>query len=253
MKSLSYFGLLALLFLFSCNAEELEQLKTENEQLKAALGESNAFADEMNDKLGQIDMLLDSIERAEQTLALTLMEGTSYENYSERLRSVQDYIQNSKSEIETLEKTLAKSKSNNRVFLAQIERLKETVSDREGRLVELSTQVEEYKKKNASLIKTVDLQEQEIMAQDGRIKANKQEMALLEIRLEKLRAEAKEAQANAYFAQGEMQEQLAKKTLLAPKKKKGHLKDAYDFYKKSFETGREDAYQKMQELEAELD
>lgn len=253
MKPIAYFSLFALLLLVGCNGAELEQLRSENQQLKAALGESNEFADQMNDKLGQIDVLLDSIESAEETLAVTLMEGTSYNDYTQRIRNIQDYIENSKSEISKLEKSLSKSNANNRVFLSQVERLKGDLEKRESRIVELSQQVETYKEENAALIKTVDLQEQAILAQESRIRENKKEMAFLEVKLERLQAAAKEAEANAYFAQGEMQEQLAKKTLLAPKKKKGHIQEAYDYYKKAFEAGHKEAYAKMEALEADLD
>jgi chromosome segregation ATPase len=251
MKQVWIAGLMAL-FLMGCNAQEMEQLKLENEQLKAALGESNAFATETNGKLAQIDVLLDSIESAEKSLALTLTEGTNYGGYSERLRNVQQFIENSKREIETLEKQLAKSKTNNGVFLSQIERLKKTVEEREARVVELSQQVEQYKEQNTSLIKTVDLQEQELLAREARINEKKKEMAMLETRLQALLAEAKKAEADSYFAQAEMQEQLAQKTKLAPKKKQEHLQQAYDLYKKSFESGRLEASDKMKALEGEL-
>ena len=40
-----------------------------------------------------------------------------------------------------------------------------------------------------------------------------------------------------------------KKTRLAPKKKKQHYKEAHEYYKKSFELGNKNAYDKMIELE----
>ena len=240
------------LSLASCNMEEMKQLKLENEQLKAELGESNEFAKELNTKMDQIDVLLDSIESAEESLTLSLAEGTNYDDYSDRLRSVQSYIENSKQQIDKLEKNLTKSLSKNSYFMRQIKKLKEDVANREANIIKLSEQVEEFREENAALIKTVDLQKGEIIAQERMILDKKKELAMLEAKVDEMKKDAKKAEADAYFAQGEMNEQLAQKTKLAPKKKKQHLQDAYDYYKKSFEAGRTDAFKKMEELEAEL-
>jgi chromosome segregation ATPase len=238
--------------LFSCNQEEMDKLKAENDQLKAALGESNAFAEEMNTKFGQIDVLLDSIESAEGKLAITLTEGASRDNYNDRLSNVKDYIENTKKEIEKLERALSKSSANNKVFVAQIERLKKTLEDRDKRVAELEEQVQKYSQENSALIKTVDLQEQQMLAQTERINQAKRELAALEARIEEVKASAQQNQADSYFEQAKQFEALAQKTKLAPKKKKEHLQDAYNMYKKSFEAGRQDALAKMQELEKEL-
>ncbi|MGB0525648.1 MAG: hypothetical protein ACPGJS_21905 [Flammeovirgaceae bacterium] len=238
--------------LFSCNKEELEQLKMENGQLKAALGESNEFSEELNTKMNTIDVLLDSIEIAEESLTLSLAEGTNYDDYSERLRAVKDYIENSKAEVAKLEKNLSKALSKNSFFMRQIKKLKQDISDREANIIKLSEQVEEFREENAALVKTVDLQKGEILAQERMIKDKKRELALLEARVDQMKKDAKKAEADAYFAQAEASEQLAQKTKLAPKKKKEHLQDAYDLFKKSFEAGRTDAYKRMEMIEEKL-
>ncbi len=239
--------------LFSCNMEEMKQIKLENEQLKAALGESNTFAEELNEKMNKIDVLMDSIESAEQSLTLGLAEGVSYDNYEERLRNVQNYIENSKTEISKLEKSLSSTVSKNKLFMRQISELKKNVAEREQTIVQLSNQVNEFREENSSLVKTVDLQKGEIMAQERLINDKKLELAQIEANLAKLQADAKMAQADAYFARAETNVELAEKTKLAPKKKKEHYKDAYELFKQSFEMGRADAFKKMEEMEKEMD
>jgi len=231
------------LFLISCNAEELKKLQLENNQLKAELGESNEYTDGLIANMNEIDALLDSIETA---------EGTQYDDYTARLRSVQDYIENSKEQIEKLEKNLSNSLSKNTFFMRQIKKLKEDVADRETSIVQLSEQVEKFREENAALVMTVDLQKGEIIAQERLIKDKKRELATLEARIDEMKKNAKKAEADAYFAQAEASEQLAQKTKLAPKKKKQHLQDAHDLYKKAFEAGRTDAFTRMEKLQDKL-
>lgn len=240
------------LSLFSCNMEEIKQLKMENEQLKASLGESNEASEAMNLQMNSIDALLDSIESAEESLTLSLAEGTNYDDYNERLRAVQSYIENSKEQVEKLEKNLSKALSKNSFFIRQIKKLKEDIADRESNIIKLSEQVEEFREENAALIKTVDLQKGEILAQERLIKDKKRELAEIEARVDLMKKDAKKAEADSYFAQAEINEQLAQKTKLAPKKKKQHLQDAYDLYKKAFEAGKSEAYNKMEELEEQI-
>lgn len=238
--------------LFSCNMEEVKQLRQQNEELKMALGENSEYSEELITKMNGIDALLDSIEVAEESLNLSLAEGTNYDDYTERLRGVKEYIDNSKKQIDKLEKTLSKQLSKNSLFMRQIKKLKEDIADREANMIKLSEQVEEFREENAALVKTVDLQKGEIMAQERRIKDKKIELAALEAKVDQMKKDAKKAQADAYFAQAEASEQLAQKTKLAPKKKKQHLQEAYDMYKKAFEAGRTEAFNKMEMLEEKL-
>ncbi len=164
------------------------------------LGESNTFAEELNEKMNKIDVLMDSIESAEQSLTLGLAEGVSYDNYEERLRNVQNYIENSKTEISKLEKSLSSTVSKNKLFMRQISELKKNVAEREQTIVQLSNQVNEFREENSSLVKTVDLQKGEIMAQERLINDKKLELAKIEANLAKLQADAKMAKADAYLA-----------------------------------------------------
>lgn len=136
--------------------------------------------------------------------------------------------------------------------MRQIKDMKEEVAKREKTIIQLSEQVEKFKEENTALIKTVDLQKGEILAQERMINDKKIELSLLEAKLNELQTEAKKAQADAYFARAETNVELAEKTKFAPKKKKQHYQDAYDLFKKSFEAGREDAYKRMEELEEEI-
>jgi len=232
--------------------EEMKQLKEENEQLKFSLGESNTFAEELNNKMGKIDVLMDSIESAEKSLTRSLAEGTNYDDYSDRLRNVKAYIENSKKEISKLEGSLSKTLSQNKLFMRQIKDLKSSIAEREKTIIELSEQVEGFKEENTALIKTVDLQKGEILAQERAINDKKIELAMLEAKIDGLKGDLQVSIANAYFEQAEANVKLAEKTKLAPNKKKQHYQDAYDLYKKSFEAGKQEAYKKMEEIEPEL-
>ena len=246
-----WIGLLALT-LCACNMEEMKQLQQENEQLKAALGESNDFAEGLNDKMNQIDVLMDSIESAEKSLTISLAEGTDYDDYAARLRNVKDYIDDSKNEISKLEKSLSKSLSKNKIFMRQIRNLKKQVAEREETIIQLSEQVEKFREENTALVKTVDLQKGEILAQERLILDKKKELAVLEANIESMKEELATNIANAFYEQAEINVQLAEKTKLAPKKKRQHYQDAHDLFQKAFEAGREDAFARMEELKEKI-
>ena len=59
-------------------------------------------------------------------------------------------------------------------------------------------------------------------------------------------------EADAYFARAEAVEEAAKRTKLAPRKRKESLKEALELYKKAAALGREDANGKVTELEKRI-
>ena len=84
------YGLLGILFVGCGMKEENEQLKAENTRLMAQLEDAEA----MSSTLDEVDALLDSIEDSRAILKMNLETGTSYDDFSDRIRGINDYISN---------------------------------------------------------------------------------------------------------------------------------------------------------------
>lgn len=229
-------------------SEESEQLKQEVENLKKEI----QIKDEIAEEMGKIGTLLDSIESGESNISLSLEKGTSYSSYKERIERINNDLKKAQENVGELESKLKKAQGKNAAFKKQIEELRKQLTEKEASIQNLTAQVEQMKEENAALIKVVDTQKGEIAVRDSDIAKKRAELQALEANLQKLMAEAKKAQADANFERAETYVEMSTRTKFAPKKKKETLQQAYDFYKKAFEGGRQDAYAKMQELEKDL-
>lgn len=237
------------LIVISCGVqEENKQLKQENDQLKAELEQAQMSAQ----TLEEVGTLIDSIDAARDVLWLDLESGTSYESYQDKIRAIDSYMKDSEDRINKLESELAKSNTQNSVYYNSVRSMKKQLATKQAEIEELNQRVEKYKSENEALIKTVDLQSRELADQEKEIKAKREELQGLEEQIENLNLVAKESEADAYFSMGEIKEETAKRTKLAPRKRKETYKEALDFYRKAFEGGRKDAYQKIEELEKKV-
>jgi hypothetical protein len=96
------------------------------------------------------------------------------------------------------------------------------------------------------------LQEAEIADKQTQIDSKNQELALIEARVQELMIQSKITDADAYFTRAQAVEEAANRTRLAPRKKKETLKEAVELYKKALSLGKNEAQDKITELEKKL-
>lgn len=233
--------------------EENEQLKTELATLRGQLDENEEMNEQLEGQVNDINILLDSIESTEDNITLQLEKGTTYDSYTQRITRLNNYLQESREKLRDMEQSLGSSEEKNKALAAMIKNFRRDLEEREERIKALSTQVETYRNKNQELIQTNELQKRELAEREEELEVKRQEAEDLGIKIEGMLVEAKQAQAAAYFFRGEALEEAANRTKLAPKKKKETYKEAYDLYKKAFEEGHKEAYNKMQSLESKID
>jgi cell division septum initiation protein DivIVA len=116
--SLSVVGLL-----WSCG------LKDENAKLKSQIDELNVevkTGQKMVATLQEVGVLLDSIDVNRNLLRSNIVEGTSYSNYSERLKDLNSYVKSTHSKIVELEASLSKAKSGSSQYASMVKRLRAT-------------------------------------------------------------------------------------------------------------------------------
>lgn len=244
IKKLIYALPLAAL-LMSCGTKEKEQLKAQNDSLKMELETSQKMAQ----TLTEVGTLMDSIDASRQLLRVNMVEGTTYDNYTSRMKDINGYVKDTQTKIDDLEKSLKGSKANAAAFSKTIKKLKADLESKTKEIAELQETVEKYKTENQNLVSTVGMQEAEIADKNTQLETKQQELALIEARIQELMIQSKMTEADAYFARGQAVEEAANRTKLAPRKKKETLKEALELYKKSQSLGKAEAEAKITELE----
>lgn len=229
--------------MMSCGGES-EKLKSQVDSLKAELQTSQQFVN----TLQEVGTLMDSIDASRQLLRVNMVEGTTYADYTSRMKDINNYVKDTQNKIEDLEKSLKKSKGNANAYAATIKKLKADLEDRNKEIANLQANVEELKNTNQNLITTVGLQEAELTDKEGQIETKTQELALIEARIQELMVQSKMSEADSYFARAQAVEEAANRTKLAPRKKKDTLKEALELYKKAQSLGNDKAQVKIDEL-----
>jgi chromosome segregation ATPase len=248
MKNL-LFALTAGALLMSCGAAEKEKLRTEVDSLRTALQENQQFVS----TLQEVGVLMDSIDANRQLLRVNMVEGTTYDDYTSRMRDINGFVKDTQSKIEELESSLKQSKSAASAYAATIKKLRADLEQRNQDIATLQSNVEQLKNENQNLITTVGLQEAELTDKEAQIMAKQQELALIEARIQELMLQSKMSEADSYYERGKALELAASRTQLAPRKKKETLREALELYKKSLSLGKTEAQAKVTELEKRLD
>lgn len=233
--------------MMSCGGEA-EKLKSQVDSLKVELQTSQQFAT----TLQEVGVLMDSIDANRQLLRVNMVEGTTYENYTARMKDINSYVKTTQTKIDDLEIALKKSKSNSSALASTIKKLRADLETRNKEIAELNSQVDQLKNVNQNLITTVGLQEAELEDKEAQIIVKQQELALIEAKIQELMISSKVSEADSYFARAQAVEEAANRTKLAPKKKKETLKEAIELYKKALSLGKQEAQPKITELEKKI-
>ncbi len=233
--------------LTSCGGESTK-LQSQVDSLKSELQTSQQLAQTLAD----VGVLMDSIDANRQLLRVNMVEGTTYDDYSSRMKDINNYVKDTQGKIADLEKALKKSKGTANAFAATIKKLKADLEERNKEIASLQSQVEQLSNENKNLITTTELQEAELSDKEAQIQAKQQELALIEARVQEIMIQSKMSEADSYYARGQAVEEAANRTKLAPRKKKDTYKEALELYKKAQSLGNTNAQAKIDELEKKL-
>jgi chromosome segregation ATPase len=234
--------------LLACNTQEKAQLQSQVDSLRVELETSQRMAQTLQD----VGILMDSIDANRQLLRVNMVEGTTYDNYTSRMKDLNNYVRETEDKIADLEKQLKKSKGNAAAYASTIKKLKNDLQTKSQEIVLLQEQVEQYRNENQNLSQTIQLQEDELSSKEEQIRAKEEELALIEIRIQELMINSKVSEADAYYARAQAVEETANRTKLAPKKKKASYEEAIQLYKKSLSLGKKEAQARITELEKKI-
>lgn len=234
--------------LAACGGKENAQLQSQVDSLRSELESSQR----MTQTLQEVGVLMDSIDANRQLLRVNMVEGTTYDNYTARMEDLNNYVKDTESKIAELEKALKKSKGTANAFSATIKKLKADLETKTAEITSLQEQVDKYRNENQNLIQTIGLQEAELADKEDEINSKREELALLEARIQEIMVQSKVSEGDAYFARANATEEAANRTKLAPKKKKETYKEAIELYKKAQSLGNKDAAAKIAALEKKI-
>jgi chromosome segregation ATPase len=247
-KTIPPFLMVVLLFFAACGTEEIERLKVENDSLRRELETRYSMVDVMKDVKG----LLDSIDISRKNLQLELHEGTSYSDFTNRLRDINGYVKKTEDKIKNLEKEMKTSKRQASAYLMMMDALKNELADRVAEVESLQAAVEQYKAENKGLINTIKLQEDQIVDMQTKIEMRQQELSLLEAKVKEMVTTFKVSEAEAVYSRAKAVEEAANRTRLAPRKKKETYREALELYKKALSLGKEQAKTNIAKLEKKV-
>jgi hypothetical protein len=133
-----------------------------------------------------------------------------------------------------------------------VEALKDELSIRASEIENLEVQVANYQTENKGLHKTVKLQETELVEMRSQITTKQQELSLIEAKVDELVDNFKVTEAEAYYARAQAVEEAAKRTKLAPLKKKETYREALALYEKALSLGKAESKEKISELQKKV-
>src|SRR5882724_7418549 len=236
--------LVAAAFTFAACDNKSEKLQTQVDSLKVELQTNQKFVE----ILQEVGTLMDSIDANRQLLRVNMVEGTTYADYTARMKDINNYVKDTQGKIEDLEKSLKKSKGAANAYAVTIKKLKADLEAKNVEISKLQDLVASLGNENRNLITTNELQQAEINDKSSQIETKKQELALLEEKIQQVQLQSKVSEADSYYARAQAVEEAANRTKLAPRKKKETYKEAIELYKKAQSLGKKEAQAKIDAL-----
>ncbi|MBI1770284.1 MAG: hypothetical protein HY015_02735 [Bacteroidetes bacterium] len=227
---------------------EMSKLNHQVDSLKVEL-ENNA---KISQALQDVGAMIDSIDQNRHVLHTRMVEGTSLDDFKSSMRDINLYVKETEKKINALENRLSTATTSRRQYALSLKKMKEELDVRNHELTALQEKVSEYQNENSNLVHTVDLQRAEIEDKLAQIESKKVETAKLEEQVSQLITQSKVDQAEFYFIKGEILEETARRTKLAPRKKRNTNKQALDMYQLAVVCGKEEAVAKVAELKKKI-
>jgi chromosome segregation ATPase len=247
MKKL--FGVIVVVVALSgCNKQKEVALQKEVDSLRVEVSVNRQMAE----TLQEVGLMIDSIDANRHSLTTDLVEGTSYSDYSNRMRDINSYVASTQSKIDELETALKKSKGSASNFASMVKKLKKDLEIKTAELAALTQTVNKYRAENDTLIATVDLQTAEINDKEEQLVAKQDQVTKLEDQVKQISDKAKVDMADAYYQRALALEEAAKRTHFAPKKKKNTQKEALELYKLAASEGKIEANDRIAKLEKDI-
>jgi hypothetical protein len=230
--------------LFGCDKKEKDRLQAKVDSLNTELQASQQVEAQMKD----VDALIDSIDASRKVLRANVVEGTSYDNYSNRLKDVNQYIKDTQVKIAELEKTAKGARG----MSSTIRRLKADLELRSQEVAALQMEVSKMRSENQSMAVAIARKDSTLLVKEDVIKVREADIVAFEASMRDTNEKNRIAMADLYYNQAKALEVVADRTNFAPRKKKQAMREAIELYKISLSLGKTEAQKRIDVLEKEL-
>ncbi len=238
--------------LSSCGNEEA--LMKENERLKKENADLVTEMKESYQQIQEVEGWFDNIDLQRSTIS-TALENGDLSAYEDKMKGIEEYMTNSRKQIQDLEKKLASSNSKKQILGGMIKKLKKSLADKEAMITQLNETVQKYKDDTDQLTEIIDKQNTDladksalILKAEEDLKAKRSEISDLTSKINQIKSDAESEKADAFYSHGEAFEELASKTRFARKKKVEYYQMAYNYYKQAYSLNKKEAKAKMDAL-----
>jgi hypothetical protein len=236
------FGLAAALF--SCDSKEKARLQSKVDSLNTELQASQQVEAQMK----EVDALIDSIDVSRKVLRANVVEGTSYDNYSSRLKDVNQYIKDTQLKIAELEKTARGARG----MASSIRRMKADLELRSKEVAALQLEVSKMRSENQNMARAIATKDSTLVVKEDVIKVREADIVAFEASMRDTNEKNRIAMADLYYNQAKALEVVADRTNFAPRKKKQAMREAVELNKISLSLGKTEAQKRIDVLEKEL-
>ena len=237
-------GLSIITLLLSCDTREKAKLELKVDSLSTELRASREIATQMS----EVDVLIDSIDVSRHLLRVHVVEGTSYDNYATRLKSINQYIKDTQIKIIALEKNAKNAKG----LSSTIKRLKGDLELRTQEVAALQLEVSKLRSENKTMALAISQKDSTLMAKEDMIRVKETDIASLETMMRYTNDQNRISTADLYFNQAMTWEKVADRTNFAPRKRKQARREALELYKISLSLGKTEAQDKIDKLEKQI-
>ena len=224
---------------FSCS--DSKKLKMENDSLRHVLSSSSKLIESMK----TVNVLLDSIDVTRHSVRLISPEDKTGNDYSNRMTELKDYVKQTEGVIRELEASAAESSVNAETYMTLIDALKDELKIRNEEIGIIED--------NDALNTAVNAKATQLDEVEMKLESKRNELKLLQIQISELVRTSKITQADSYFAQAGAIEEAARRTKLAPNKKRDTYEEALHLYEKALKLGKKEAKAKVDELKQKVD
>jgi hypothetical protein len=241
IKGFQFVVLLSLLPLISCDNSKYEKLLAENDSLKHEINSGG----QMVTALVKVNTLLDSIDATRHIMRINQADGLMEPaSYAKRMVELKNYIVQTEEKIGELEATLVETNVNSESYMVIISALKDELRIRNE---ELGLIEENSELNNEVMLKGVQLEDIE-----SRLEVKKTELKLLELQIMELVKRMHISEAEGLYAQAGAMEEAARRTKLAPFKRRQTYREALELYEQALAKGKKEAKTKVDELKAKI-
>jgi len=240
MFKFKYLVFLTPLAFISCDNSKLEKLQAENDSLRNVLTAGNQVVN----TLVSVTSLLDSIDATRHVMRQNFTDAGGKKNYDARMVELKDYIKQTENKISEMEATMIENNVNSDSYLSIIDALKDELKMRNEELGLIED--------NAELNNDVKLKAVQLEDVESRLEVKRTELKLLEFQIKDLVKRMVISEAEGLYAQAGAVEEAARRTKLAPHKRKETYREALELYEKSLAKGKKEAKVKVDELRAKI-